>query len=113
MANSEEQEPTTNDFYIELPLTIRVPTGLDQRAIRESRRLMSEGVECLLAAERLFWTVRQLSQMKESAGWVYSERDLSEALESISDIGMALANEASDRIQRLEHVCDRLAEKGS
>jgi hypothetical protein len=104
-----EQKSDDTIFYLETPLTIRHSTGFDPEKLPESRLAMMAGVEYLFITERLFWIIQQLGMMKEHAGWRYSEQKLSDALETLGHIGQAVADEASERVQKLEHLCHALS----
>jgi hypothetical protein len=95
-------------YRVEIPLHFYYETYDDPEDTPEHRLRMFKAMNAASACERLFWVVKHLGVAMEHRGIAYTESDFHEALETIGDIGIALAVAASEEAQDLAHIAKRM-----
>lgn len=94
-------------YRVALPLIIEHEIGLDPASLPEHRLLQLKGSRSLQLCESLFWVVTQLAPIPEHGSHVYSPASLNEALESVGQLGQALASAAGEHVERLEQLAEK------
>lgn len=108
-AGSAESPEGSGTFLLPIPFTVDYLIGRDPDALPGHRVRAIAAVRCSHICESLFWVVQQLGHMVENDGWVYSRNDLAGALDSLGEVGRAVAVSASGETQHLEFAAERLS----
>src|SRR5947209_3455527 len=98
----------TRAYIVEMPLHYYFEIGLDPASLPDHRVKQMCAPHAARTCESLFWVVRQLGNLVQNEGWVYSESDLADALQHIGELGKAMAQAAGENAEFLEHIADRL-----
>jgi hypothetical protein len=94
-------------YRVEIPLHFYYETYFDPEATPEHRLKLSKTTHAATACERLFWVVKQLGISAGHSGYAYTQSDLYEALQTIGEVGIALAVAANEEAEYLEHTAAR------
>lgn len=81
-------------YRVEIPLRYYYESFNDPEATPEHRLRQAKALQAAYACARLFWVVKQLGVWADSDARAYTPGHFHEALETIGDIGIALAEAA-------------------